>query len=597
MPLREDLLTPIPGDNPGGVNLKRDAIFDKIREARREEDALTQGVWQSERKVADHPFVIRTCQELIATKSKDLQLAVWLTESLLKKEGFSSFADGLTLCYELLDKFWEHLYPEIEDDDVGIRATPLDYLSQKLVDFIKLAPLNREGHNFFQLSDARTLVGYEKDKTGDAKKAREKLLKEGKLAPEAFDKAFEDTPKAFYANAEKGLDRSIAILDPLGKICEDKFGDEGPSFTKLKQTMTELRHTVHGLLETKRIKEPDPVEETAGAAAGEQGAEGDGASGDGASSGGTRLLAVSGPQEPPERRQAIEQAAAAAAFLRQRERSSPAPYLMMRGLRWGELRYAVEKNDASMLEAPPTELRQSIKMLALRGKWKDLLEAAEAVMALPCSRGWLDLQRFVVEACVALGSDYDGIAKAIRTELRALLRDVPQILDSMLLDDTPAANPETQTWLRSLMSEPLATSGPPLPGKSVNGDSGWQKNYVDAYQLAKDAVAAGNPNGAIDMMQREVEIQRSGRGRFLRRLQLIEICLTTGKEAAAQPILEDMLAAVDAHKLEDWEERDMIASALVAIVKGSKRIQGDAKEKAKMFDRLCRLNPARALEI
>ena len=60
-----------------------------------------------------------------------------------------------------------------------------------------------------------------------------------------------------------------------------------------------------------------------------------------------------------------------------------------------------------MLEAPPTEIRQQIKRLALAEKWKELLEAAEAVMALPCSRAWLDLQRFVVEACVALGRNYD----------------------------------------------------------------------------------------------------------------------------------------------------------------------------------------------
>ena len=65
-----------------------------------------------------------------------------------------------------------------------------------------------------------------------------------------------------------------------------------------------------------------------------------------------------------------------------------------------------------MLEAPPTEIRQRVKGLALQEKWKDLLETVEAVMALPCSRAWLDLQRFAVEACVALGSKYDNIAVA-----------------------------------------------------------------------------------------------------------------------------------------------------------------------------------------
>jgi type VI secretion system protein ImpA len=599
MPLREDILNPIPGENPGGVDLRYDPVYEKLKEARREDDEFVQGAWAHERKVADHPLVIRLASETVATRSKDIQIAVWLTESLLKKEGFGGFREGLDLCRGLIEKFWDHLQPrDQEDDDVELRAAPLDSISTKMIDPVKRIALNRAGHAWFQLNEARTVVGYEKDRTGDAKKLREKLIsKEGKLAPEDFDKSFNETPKAFYATMEKNLDACLASLQALGKVCDEKFGSNGPSFTKLNQALVEVRHSVHGLLEKKRETEPDPVEEVAA----EQPVDGAGDTPDGAASpaaGGPRLLMVSGPQEPADRRQAIEQVAASAAMLRRREPGNPAPYLMMRGLRWGELRFAVERKDAAMLEAPPTELRQSVKMLALQGKWKELLEAAEAVMALPCSRGWLDLQRFVIEACVALGSDYDSIARAIRTELRSLVRDVPQIISTTLLDDTPAANPETQAWLRELMAEPNATAPPSAPGLTVNGDGiGWQKKYVDAYQLAKEAVSAGNQGGAIEIMQREVEAQRSGRGRFLRRLQLVELCLSTGKEAVAQPILEDMLAAIDAHKLEDWEERDMVAAALVSIVKASKRIQGDAKEKAKMFDRLCRLNPAKALEI
>ena len=74
-------------------------------------------------------------------------------------------------------------------------------------------------------------------------------------------------------------------------------------------------------------------------------------------------------------------------------------------------------------------------------------------MSLPCSRGWLDLQKFAVDACAGLGSDYSGIAIAIRSELKTLARDVPQVLEVSLLDDTPAANNETQAWLRELVTE------------------------------------------------------------------------------------------------------------------------------------------------
>ncbi|MBK9169620.1 MAG: type VI secretion system ImpA family N-terminal domain-containing protein [Bryobacterales bacterium] len=58
MPLRDDILNPIPGDSPGGVSLRYDPVYDKIKEARREEEALNQGAWKTEFKVADWPLVI-----------------------------------------------------------------------------------------------------------------------------------------------------------------------------------------------------------------------------------------------------------------------------------------------------------------------------------------------------------------------------------------------------------------------------------------------------------------------------------------------------------------------------------------------------------
>jgi len=78
---------------------------------------------------------------------------------------------------------------------------------------------------------------------------------------------------------------------------------------------------------------------------------------------------------------------------------------MLRGFRWGELRAAIDRADPTQFEAPPTELRKHLKRLALDRKFEELLEAAEGAMALPCSRAWLDLQRMVVEACEALGSE------------------------------------------------------------------------------------------------------------------------------------------------------------------------------------------------
>ena len=230
-------------------------------------------------------------------------------------------------------------------------------------------------------------------------------------------------------------------------------------------------------------------------------------------------------------------------------------------------------------------------------KWKELLEAAEAVMALPCSRAWLDLQRFVVEACVALGRNYDPIAVAIRSELRCLLRDVPQLLEATLMDDTPAANDETRKWLREILKEPADAGSPATEAEAPDNDVSprWQKKFIDSQALAKEALRTGSPDKAIEIMSQELSRQRSARGRFQRRIQFVELCVAAGKDTIVQPMLEDLIATIDTHKLEEWEDKSVMAAALVTIARASKKIQGDAKEKQKYFERVCRLDPVQAL--
>jgi type VI secretion system protein ImpA len=166
------------------------------------------------------------------------------------------------------------------------------------------------------------------------------------------------------------------------------------------------------------------------------------------------------------------------------------------------------------------------------------------------------------------------------------------------MDDTAVANSETQTWLRGLMQESNDVTPSVKPQAAPVADnhvSGWQKNFIDSYALATDALKAGEEQKAFELMFKELERQRSGRGRFQRRLQLVQLCMTAGKDAIAQPLLEDITAAIEAHKLEDWEDREMIASALATILRSSKKVQADAKEKQKLFERICRLDPVQAL--
>jgi type VI secretion system protein ImpA len=599
MPFPDELLNPIEGPNPSGANLRYDPVYDKIKEARREEAQPPPGMSEQDRKVSDNAQVIRLSTELLTTKTKDLQLAAWLTEAMLKKTGFGGLKDGLTLCCGLVEKFWDTVYPEIEDGDVESRGAPLGFVGLKLDIPLKLIPVvEKARYGVLDYQQSRE-VGYEDQVKGDeAKKKRAALIKEGKLAPELFDKAFEETPKKFYAQAEKDLDGCLETLTRLKKSCDEKFGNEGPTFGPLQTALEASRHLIHGFLQKKREKEPDPVEPVA-AAEGTPGADGEVAATDGAPIRTGVLISVDGSSEPADRVEAIKKVAEAAAYLRRREPQSPASYLMLRGLRWGELRAAIELADPTKLEAPPTELRRHLKKLLLDRKYEQLLEAAESAMALPCSRAWLDMQRFVVEACEALGSGYEAIARAIRSELKALVTDIPQLLDATLMDETPAANAETRAWLVSLSQAPAAapaTDGAAAKAASSNGlGPRWPGQPTDAYVAALQALREGQERKAFEILQQDISRKRSGRERFRRRMQLVEICASTNKNNVAQPILDDLAAAIENHKLDEWEDPGLVASALATLMKMSVKIQADKAAQQKLFERICRLDPAQAL--
>jgi type VI secretion system protein ImpA len=91
--------------------------------------------------------------------------------------------------------------------------------------------------------------------------------------------------------------------------------------------------------------------------------------------------------EPADQEDAFQRVAAVARFLRKDSAYSPVAYLLLRSLRWGELRANGLSLDESLLEAPPTEVRQKLKKLAADGLLEEVLETAETASAdtMPCA--------------------------------------------------------------------------------------------------------------------------------------------------------------------------------------------------------------------
>jgi type VI secretion system protein ImpA len=239
-------------------------------------------------------------------------------------------------------------------------------------------------------------------------------------------------------------------------------------------------------------------------------------------------------------------------------------------------------------------VRTNLKGLLLDSRWPELLEAAEGVMGTSQGRGWLDLQRYALTACEALGSDYAPVATAMRGALRALLTDLPQLADMTLMDDTPTANAETRTWLRSEIGVEGGESGAASDGDSP-GDGESEPHARDPFALANAEARAGRADRAINLLMREASREKTSRGRFLYQAHLARIMVDAGHEAVAMPLLEQLLADIETHRLEEWEAGDLVAAPMALLYRCLEKSDGDPAARQSLYLRICRLDPVQAI--
>lgn len=629
MPLRDDLLVPIKGANPSGANLRYDPVTDAIKEARREDLDVAQGAWKTTLKTADFRQVIKLASDALAKRGKDLQIAVWLVDAHIRVEGFSILAPSFEFLHNLLDQFWDTLYPEIEEDDLELRAAPLDWLGNKLEYPLSLLPLTSSGLSFSVYRQSR-LIGYEQDAVSDEKQtARQQAIKQGKPTAEEFDEAVDATPRAFYEACQTALSSAIEKLQALSDLCDEKFGDSSPSFLKTRTAIESIAQQTRIFLSKKApapelapavVAAPVVVEQvvvpvavavtmaqpTAPAApvAAPQAA--------------SPMPVASGGAVPSGLNDVIARIGVICRYLRESTIYDASAFLVIRSMRWGELRAKAPNIEPPMLVAPPSELRAQLKERFGAKDWETVINLTEGAMELPCGRCWLDLQRYTVQALENKGEYYIRVAGSIRSGLRALLEELPGLVDQSLTDDTPVANTETRKWIDEelLSGSPLPASAPapavpafapaqipeaiPAPQTIESKPPELEADEGDAapdlFDQALTAANSNKPSEAVELISRQLASERSGRGRFRRRTQLAHLLMMGGHRQIAFPILERLVNEMDQRHLEDWEPGEALAYPIDLLLRCLDLNGSDPTERKQLYARLCQLDPARALK-
>jgi type VI secretion system protein ImpA len=284
MPTLEELLQPISAEKPAGDDMSSEPEWQAIKEARRADDKFNRGSWEQQLKESDWHTVRDLSVELLSRKTKDLRLAIFLTEANLNlNTGFVGLLESLRLIHGFIANFWSSgLFPLIEDGDLQYRAQALEWLGNvnKLPDAIRHIPVTKRSggardYGRIDYDDARA-VGWEKDlktPTGDIDEAkarkRETALAGGRISREMFEMALTSTPRAAVESISKDLDAAWAEFQALDKLIGEKFGEQGPGLQDAKEAFEDCHSLVAECLKTKRKQEPDPVQSAETPQAGE----------------------------------------------------------------------------------------------------------------------------------------------------------------------------------------------------------------------------------------------------------------------------------------------------------------------------------------
>ncbi len=329
------LLEPIPGENPAGESIQYSGVYDEIREARRSEDVLPQGEWQREPKAAEWSKVMELATSSLISKTKDLQMGVWMTEAMVQLYGFVGLRDGMKVLRGFHERFWENVYPEKDGEDLEARGNALSFLDTKVSIPLKNLPLTKTGsgieYTYLQWEEStkfdlpENLEGLESDAYNRAVELKAQAEAEGRTSGDVWRKAKGATRRAFYEEQFLVLNECWEEFQGLDRIMDEKFGRQTPGLGALKKSLDDVRSLVEKLVKEKRILEPDPVLD------GSSSTDGSSASPDGAGGG-------SGSVGPVRSRDdALRRLAEVAQYFQRTEPHSPVAYLVQRAIKWGQM--------------------------------------------------------------------------------------------------------------------------------------------------------------------------------------------------------------------------------------------------------------------
>lgn len=217
--------------NPAGVDLEAGGVTPSLSAIRAARNAARNAEDEEAKREKGKPAppewrppnwrpVVELGTLALAEKSKHLDVAAYLIEALARSHGFAGLRDGLRLARELVEKYWDHIYPLPDEEGLKTRVNVLGQVLLAVSYGSLIMPLSRVPLtekplatgpiNLYAYQEALKLSNPSLDP-----KLRQRRIEEG-IAPleKLREVANESTPE-FYVSLVADL---TACLEELGKL-------------------------------------------------------------------------------------------------------------------------------------------------------------------------------------------------------------------------------------------------------------------------------------------------------------------------------------------------------------------------------------------
>ena len=327
------LLEPISEDNPVGTDIREDAspssAYFTIKDARNSaRTAERNSMFDGGSSEADENWrkILELAPDILKHDAKDLEIASWYTEALIRRYGFPGLKAGFSIIKQMIEMYWDNLYPLPDEDGIETRVSSLTGLNGEGAEGVLIAPIRNAKitedvqpgpFNYWQYTQALDI-----QKISDDDSRAEKTSKIG-FNIEDFENVVAGSSEDFYLTLKNDITECLADYREISRMLDEHCGNmDAPPTSNI---INALESTLGVINHVAKYKLPDE-------SSNEEEFNEDGTVSESTS---TETKGSNGPIQ--NRTEAFRRLNEISDYFRKTEPHSPISYALDKAVKWGDM--------------------------------------------------------------------------------------------------------------------------------------------------------------------------------------------------------------------------------------------------------------------